>query len=71
MVERENKRKSLSLKYSDLRFSLKHDTNKASSFEEKLEISLKLQSLPRNSSFSRSVCFKIYINMNFYYFLFF
>jgi len=50
MIERERKRQRLVFKYSGKRDSLKQQILKASSLEEKLNLYMKLQKLPKNSS---------------------
>ena len=53
MLERELKRKKLVSKYKSKRDLLRACIKKTSSLEEKLEISAKLQKLPKNSSQTR------------------
>nr|YP_009556121.1 ribosomal protein S14 [Scaevola taccada]AKZ30744.1 ribosomal protein S14 [Scaevola tomentosa]AKZ31265.1 ribosomal protein S14 [Scaevola porocarya]QBC69993.1 ribosomal protein S14 [Scaevola taccada] len=53
LIQREKKRQKLAGKYHLIRRSSKKAQRKASSFSEKLEISAKLQSLPRNSAPTR------------------
>jgi small subunit ribosomal protein S14 len=50
MLQRELKRKKLVNKYKNQRDFLRNAIKKANSLEEKLEISAKLQKLPKNSS---------------------
>lgn len=49
-IERNKKRIRLANKYSIRRESLKQQIQEASSLEEKLELHMRLQSLPRNSA---------------------
>ena len=53
LVEREEKRRVLSSKYSSLRSFLKEKLAASDSFEQKLYYQSQLQKLPRNSSLSR------------------
>jgi len=53
MLERELKRKKLVKKYSEKRISLLNERKKVSSIEELIEISEKLQKLPKNSAPTR------------------
>lgn len=55
IIEREKKRKLLSIKYYRLRKFLKGKIESADSFDKKLFFYSQLQSLPRDSSFSRLV----------------
>lgn len=55
VVEREKKRKILSVKFFELRKVLKEKIRVAGSLEEKLLYQSQLQALPRNSSFTRLV----------------
>nr|YP_009106200.1 ribosomal protein S14 [Binuclearia lauterbornii]AIT95048.1 ribosomal protein S14 [Binuclearia lauterbornii] len=50
MIERDNKRRRLFLKYSEKRIILKLKIKQADFLEEKLTLHRKLQQLPRNSS---------------------
>jgi small subunit ribosomal protein S14 len=50
MVEREKKRQGLVIKYANKRAFLKEEIVKASFLEDKLNIYMKLQQLPKNSS---------------------
>jgi len=50
MVEREKKRQRLVIKYANKRAFLKEEIVKASFLEDKLNIYMKLQQLPKNSS---------------------
>ena len=50
MVERERKRQLLVNKYLQKRLSLKQELKNAEFLEEKLNLQMKLQDLPRNSS---------------------
>jgi len=49
MIEREKKRQKLVIKYQIKRIELKKSIKKSTSYQEKLELYDKLQSLPRNS----------------------
>jgi small subunit ribosomal protein S14 len=53
MIEREKKRQKLVLKYSEKRQFLKNQMNTSKFLEEKVQLSRKLQQLPRNSSATR------------------
>ena len=53
MLERENKRKKLVIKYSKLRKELVNSLKEATTLEETFSISEKIQKIPRNSSSSR------------------
>nr|AKL79003.1 ribosomal protein S14 [Euglena viridis] len=53
VVEREKKRRILSIKYYSLRISLKKKIKESVSLEQKLSYHSLLQKLPRNSSLSR------------------
>lgn len=53
VIEREKKRKSVYLKFSNIRSSLKSKVESVISLEEKLHYQSLLQNLPRNSSPSR------------------
>lgn len=53
MIEREKKRQKLVLKYSEKRQFLKNQMNTSEFLEEKVQLSRKLQQLPRNSSATR------------------
>nr|ASQ39900.1 ribosomal protein S14 [Glaucocystis sp. BBH] len=53
MIEREKKRQRLVSRYKNMRSELNEQILQATSFEEKLNLSQKLQSLPRNSAPSR------------------
>lgn len=53
MIEREKKRQKLVLKYSEKREYLKNQMNTSEFLEEKVQLSRKLQQLPRNSSATR------------------
>ena len=55
LIEREKKRNSLVKKYFPLRKFLKEELVRSERFEDKLNFSFKLQSLPKNSSPSRLV----------------
>lgn len=50
MLERENKRKNLALKYFQIRKELVVELKKANSLKDKLDFNEKIQKLPRNSS---------------------
>lgn len=50
MVEREKKRQKLVLKYAEKRQVLKQQLKESEFLEQKVELSRKLQQLPRNSS---------------------
>jgi small subunit ribosomal protein S14 len=49
MIEREKKRQKLVLKYKVKRVELRNSIKKSTSYQEKLELYDKLQSLPRTS----------------------
>nr|ARO91275.1 30S ribosomal protein S14 [Rhodochaete parvula]ASK39645.1 ribosomal protein S14 [Rhodochaete parvula] len=49
MIEREKKRVKLNKKYKKQHDSIKKELKNVNSFEEKLQLQQKLQSLPRNS----------------------
>lgn len=53
MIEREKKRQKLVLKYSEKRQFIKNQMNTSEFLEEKVQLSRKLQQLPRNSSATR------------------
>jgi small subunit ribosomal protein S14 len=53
MIERQNKRQRLTVKYKDKRSALKKRITETELFEEKLTIHCKLQALPRDSSATR------------------
>lgn len=53
MIAREKKRQGLVLKYADKRAALKTALKSSEFLEEKVQISRKLQNLPRNSSNTR------------------
>ena len=53
MIEREKKRQKLVLNYSEKRQFLKNQMNTSEFLEEKVQLSRKLQQLPRNSSATR------------------
>ena len=53
MLERENKRKNLALKYYKIRKELVVELKKANSLKDKLDFNEKIQKLPRNSSLIR------------------
>jgi small subunit ribosomal protein S14 len=53
MIEREKKRQYLVIKYDKKRRNIKNSIKSTESFEEKFELYLKFQSLPRNSFPSR------------------
>lgn len=55
IIQRESKRRYFVDKYSSLRKFLKGKVKSSNSFEQKLFYHSQLQSLPRNSSFSRLV----------------
>lgn len=49
MVEREKKRQKLVIKYKTKRIELKTSIEKSNSYQEKLELYNKLQTIPRNA----------------------
>lgn len=49
MIEREKKRQYLVIKYDKKRRNIKNSIKSTDSFQEKFELYLKFQSLPRNS----------------------
>lgn len=49
MIEREKKRQRLVIKYETKRIELKNSIRKSNSYDEKIELSKKLDKLPRNS----------------------
>ena len=53
MIQREKKRERLVAKYANKRESIKEELKKVNSFQERLTLYKKLESLPRNSSPSR------------------
>nr|YP_009402721.1 30S ribosomal protein S14 [Compsopogon caeruleus]ARX96074.1 30S ribosomal protein S14 [Compsopogon caeruleus] len=53
MIEREKKRAQLINKYKQKRIHIKKEIKNTTSFEEKIELQLKLQNLPRNSAACR------------------
>ena len=53
MVEREKKRQKLVLKYAEKRQALKSQLKESEFLEQKVQLSRKLQQLPRNSSPTR------------------
>lgn len=53
MVEREKKRQKLVLKYAQKREELKTQLKESEFLEQKVQLSRKLQQLPRNSSATR------------------
>ena len=53
MVEREKKRQKLVLKYAEKREELKTQLKESEFLEQKVQLSRKLQQLPRNSSATR------------------
>lgn len=53
MVEREKKRQKLVLKYAEKRQALKDQLKSSETLEQKVQLSRKLQNLPRNSSATR------------------
>ena len=53
MIQREKKRERLVAKYANKRDSIKEELKKVNSFQERLTLYKKLESLPRNSSPSR------------------
>lgn len=53
MIEREKKRQRLVLKYAEKRASLKEQLKTSEFLEEKVQLSRKLQQIPRDSSATR------------------
>lgn len=53
MLEREKKRQKLVLKYAEKRQALKQQLKQSEFLEQKVQLSRKLQQLPRNSSPTR------------------
>lgn len=53
MIAREKKRQKLVLKYAEKRAALKAQLKQSEFLEEKVQLSRKLQQLPRNSSATR------------------
>lgn len=53
MVARKNKKQSLVLKHAEKRRALREQIKKAPSIEEAMELGIKLQKMPVNSSSSR------------------
>ncbi len=53
MIQREKKRERLVAKYIDKRESIKEDLKNASSFQERVVLYKKFESIPRNSSPAR------------------
>nr|YP_010958412.1 ribosomal protein S14 [Vandenboschia auriculata]ALO81795.1 ribosomal protein S14 [Vandenboschia auriculata] len=53
LIEKEKKKQKLVKKYHSVRQSLKREMKQSSSIQKKLEISKRLQSLPRNSAPTR------------------
>jgi small subunit ribosomal protein S14 len=53
MIQREKKRERLVAKYSTKRTKIKEDLKNVTSFQERLALYKKLESVPRNSSPSR------------------
>jgi small subunit ribosomal protein S14 len=49
MIEREKKRQRLVIKYETKRIELKNSIRKSKSYQEKLELYMKLDKLPKNS----------------------
>jgi small subunit ribosomal protein S14 len=49
MIEREKKRQRLVIKYETKRIELKNSIRKSKSYQEKLDLYMKLDSLPKNS----------------------
>jgi small subunit ribosomal protein S14 len=53
MIQREQKREELILKYSTKRDSIKLQLKRTTSYQERIDLFKKLESLPRNSAPSR------------------